>query len=171
MNALRKTNRVLYNASKYAIAGVLIVLTIAVSYQVLSRYIAAVPRIMWTEELSRAGLIWLVFLGASFAYYESAHFRIELLPAKLSRTTLLNIERVSQVIVFITIVLLTIGSFTFFQSGFGRTSVMSHVSLAWSYLAVAVSFSIILLRAAEELIGVFTPSTSRQHVATQEEEV
>ncbi len=152
MNLLRKTNQLLYTVSKYSVLGILVLLTITVSYQVLSRYIAVVPRIMWTEELARAGLIWLVFLGAAFAFHEHGHFRIELLPARLGPRVLGNIERVAQVVTVATLVILTIGAITFFQAGFGRISTMSGVSLAWSYLATLVSFAVMLLRSIENFI-------------------
>lgn len=152
MKLLRKTNQLLYAASRYSVLGILVLLTATVSYQVLSRYIDAVPRIMWTEELSRAGLIWLVFLGAAFAFHERAHFQIELLPVRLGARVLGNIERVAQVVTLAVLVVLVVGSLSFFTAGFGRTSTMSGVSLAWSYLAMPVSFGIMFLRSLETFI-------------------
>jgi len=151
MNILRKTNQVTNTVSKGAVKGILVLLTIAVSYQVLGRYVEVIPRIMWTEEFARASLIWLVFLGAAFAFHEGGHFRIELLPAKLGPRVLGNIERLAQVVTVTTLVILTLGSVTFFLAGFARTSTMSGASLAWSYLAMPVSFAIMLLRSFEDL--------------------
>lgn len=125
--------------------------TISVLYQVLSRYVDEVPRILWTEELSRAGLIWLVFLGAAFAFYEREHLRIELLPAAVGPKVLANIEVIAQIVTVMTFAMLTAGAVAFFAGGFGRISTMSGVSLAWSFLALPVSFAIMALRSTEDL--------------------
>lgn len=152
MNILRKINQVSQTFSKWFAVAFLGLMTISVSYQVLSRYVDTVPRILWTEELSRAGLIWLVFLGAAFAFYEREHFRVELLSPRLGPKVLGNIEIVTQLLTFITLFIVLIGAVIFFLAGFGRTSTMSGVSLAWSYLAMPVSFSIMLSRSIEDLL-------------------
>lgn len=141
--------------------------TISVAYQVLSRYVDTIPRILWTEELSRAGLIWLVFLGATFAFYEREHFRVELLPARLGPKVLANIEIIAQIVTIITFVILTVGAVTFFISGIGRTSTMSGVSYAWSYVVMPISFTAMALRSIEDLSEALrsrSSSDSRGHL-------
>jgi TRAP-type transport system small permease protein len=152
MSALRKINQFLHRATTYGAMFVLTLLTITVSYQVLSRYVGFVPRIMWTEELARAGLVWLVFLGAAFAFYERQHFIIDLLPSKLGASVVGNVDRLAQVVMVATLIILTLGASAFFLAGFGRTSTMSGVSLAWSYLAMPISFGVMLLRSVEDFI-------------------
>jgi TRAP-type transport system small permease protein len=57
----------------------------AVALQVLSRYLFKAP-VSWAEELSRACLTWLTFVGGSMALRLKAHFVIELLVGKLPKT-------------------------------------------------------------------------------------
>jgi TRAP-type transport system small permease protein len=57
----------------------------AVALQVLSRYMFKAP-VSWAEELSRACLTWLTFVGGSMALRLKGHFVIELLVTKLPDT-------------------------------------------------------------------------------------
>ncbi|EAQ96299.1 TRAP transporter small permease [Congregibacter litoralis] len=57
-------------------------LVMAVSWQVLSRYVLTQPS-SWTEEASRFLLVWLSVLGATYAYRGRMHLAIDLLPRKL----------------------------------------------------------------------------------------
>jgi TRAP-type C4-dicarboxylate transport system permease small subunit len=62
----------------FLILGIVLV----VFLQVLSRYALHTP-LSWTEELSRALLIWLTFVGGSLALRNKAHFSVEWVVAKL----------------------------------------------------------------------------------------
>jgi TRAP-type transport system small permease protein len=57
----------------------------AVAIQVLSRYMFKAP-VSWAEELARACLTWLTFVGGSMALRLKAHFVIELLVNQLPKT-------------------------------------------------------------------------------------
>ena len=57
----------------------------AVAIQVLSRYLFKAP-VSWAEELSRACLTWLTFVGGSMALRLKGHFVIELLVNLLPKT-------------------------------------------------------------------------------------
>lgn len=152
MRTLISLNAGLAHASLLATRVILSLLTITVAYQVLSRYVSAVPRIMWTEELARAALIWLVFLGASFAYAADQHFKIDLLPQKLNARVRVAIDICASTLVLAVMALLLIGAYGYFVDGFGRTSTMSGVSLAYSYAALPITFAMMLLKAIENIL-------------------
>ncbi len=149
MNALRKANQLTYTLSKSFAIGFLGIVIISVSYQVLSRYVGGIPRLLWTEELTRAGLVWLVFLGAAFAFYEREHFFIDLLPSRLKASIRTGVDifaTFGEVVIF---ALLTFGAVFFLIAGISRVSTMSGTSLAWSYLAMPLSFFFMLLYSLE----------------------
>lgn len=51
---------------------------IPVALQIFARFTALLPRYIWTEELSRFLLIWMVMIGAMVAVREGTHFNIDL---------------------------------------------------------------------------------------------
>ncbi|WP_438862488.1 TRAP transporter small permease [Neptunicella sp.] len=80
---------------------------LAVSWQVISRYLLQDPSSV-TEELSRFLLIWIGMLGAVYAYRQNAHLGLDLLVDKMTpakqRITRIGIQLV--VIIFSALVLL-----------------------------------------------------------------
>ncbi len=85
MGALRKGLKRFENT----LLGILIsVMVIVIFLQVISRFIFNNP-LSWSEELARYLFIWIIFIGASVAVRERAHFGIdffvELLPDKFKK--------------------------------------------------------------------------------------
>ncbi|MCS2608727.1 TRAP transporter small permease [Halomonas dongshanensis] len=171
MNTLARVNKGVARGARIASQLILSVLTITVAYQVISRYVPDVPRIMWTEELARAALVWLVFLSATFAVSDDAHFKIDLLPERLHPRVRAIIDIVASFLVCITLAFLLVGSVTFFLNGFSRISTMSGVSLAWSYLALPLSFAMMLLKYIEYLIQAIKSSYALKYLAKEGETI
>lgn len=60
---------------KYFMAASLAVMSVVIGLQVFFRFIqSALP---WSEELMRYLMVYIVFLGASVAYYEGSHMVVE----------------------------------------------------------------------------------------------
>jgi TRAP-type C4-dicarboxylate transport system permease small subunit len=58
-------------------------MVLAVTWQVVSRYLLASPS-SWTEEVARYLLIWIGMLGAAHAFRKRMHIGLDLLPRKLT---------------------------------------------------------------------------------------
>jgi TRAP-type C4-dicarboxylate transport system permease small subunit len=67
---------------KWGLVLLMLAMVIDVSWQVMSRYLLQKPS-SYTEEIARFLLIWISFLGASYAYRQQQHLGIDLLTAKL----------------------------------------------------------------------------------------
>jgi len=65
--------------------GCISVITVCVSVQVFVRYVLQKPFFLWTEELARFILIWMVFLGIGVGVKNDAHFAMDVLPPLLGR--------------------------------------------------------------------------------------
>lgn len=135
--------------------GLLItLLTVVVSYQVFSRYLDLLPRILWTEEVARFTFLWMLFLGAALAVRQGRHFTIDLFGHKLSGLA----RRISQGLVLLVVggvgVFMVVGGAEFFDMGMRRVSTTSGIRLAWIYLALPVSGAGIAAFAAEALVKV-----------------
>ncbi len=72
-------------ALRWALILLMVGLVLAVTWQVVSRYLFASPS-SWTEEIARFLLIWIGTLGAAYAFRVNAHIGLDLLPKKLSGT-------------------------------------------------------------------------------------
>ena len=58
---------------------------IPVSLQIFARFTELLPRYIWTEELSRFLLIWMVMIGAMVGMREGTHFAVDLFPGLKGR--------------------------------------------------------------------------------------
>lgn len=93
--------------------NVLIVLmaamVIAVSWQVISRYVFSSPS-SWTEEVARFLMIWIGVLGAAYAFRTGVHLGLDILPKKLTgRSAELLKQFTAFVIVLFSVTVLVIG--------------------------------------------------------------
>jgi TRAP-type transport system small permease protein len=62
------------------LTGLMGVLIVPVSLQVLSRYTGLIPRYIWTEEVARFCFMWIIMIGAMIAVRDSTHFDVDVLP-------------------------------------------------------------------------------------------
>ncbi|MDQ2076038.1 TRAP transporter small permease [Marinimicrobium sp. ABcell2] len=69
-------------ALSYFLAGLLAIMVLDVTWQVVTRFILDEPS-PYTEELARFLLIWIGLLGAAYAYRKKAHLGLDLLITNL----------------------------------------------------------------------------------------
>jgi len=74
-----------YRLLLFILATLTIFLVVPVGLQVLARFGNLVPHYMWTEEVSRYCLVWMIMIGSVIAVRENTHFDIDLLPAPKTR--------------------------------------------------------------------------------------
>jgi TRAP-type transport system small permease protein len=138
-----------YHALLWVVGTLLGVLTVVVSYQVFGRYVPFVPRALWTEEIARLSLEWLVFLGAALALRRNEHFVIDLIPGRFDERFRKPIQLVILAFVAVGAVVLILGGLAFAETGAGRTSTTSGISLVWAFSAIPVSGLIMLFFVVE----------------------
>jgi TRAP-type C4-dicarboxylate transport system permease small subunit len=139
----------IYQAGLWVISALLAVLTVVVSYQVLGRYASFVPRALWTEEVSRLCLAWMVFLGAALAVRRSEHFVIDLIPERVQRRLAQPIQLVVLAGIAGAGFVILLGGIGFAETGFGRTSTTSGIQMVWAYVAMPVAGAGIIFFALE----------------------
>ena len=124
---------------KTVIAGLLAILCLLVGYQVLARYVPFIPPFLWTEEISRGGLIWLVMLGTGLGFFQDSHFRMS---AMLEKLTALNLKR-ALLLVYVLVaasgVLMALSGYEFVERGLSRVSFATGLPVAWVYLSMIVA--------------------------------
>lgn len=57
-----------------------LILLVPVTLQVFSRYTPLVPHYIWTEEMARFLLVWMIMIGAMVGMKEGIHFIVDLWP-------------------------------------------------------------------------------------------
>lgn len=114
---------------------------ILVSYQILSRHIAFLPVYLWTEELSRFLLIWIVFIGACIAVSESDHFDVDVFEGYLRKNSTIRFLQIliKELVILIFSIFLLIYGWVFAKSGSNRTALALSVSMIWVYGVYFVS--------------------------------
>ncbi len=131
--------------------GMLALFTILVTYQVFSRYVDFVPRLFWTEEISRFSFIWMLFLGAAVAVRRKSHFLIDILPLSIHERFGRNLEIVVLLVVLMVAATMVIGGVHFVEIGTKRISTAAGLPLAWIYLAIPVAGVSMVAFALEQL--------------------
>src|SRR5436305_3103534 len=78
--AMRTLNALLYRGLQKLITVLIAVMIVPVTLQIFSRFFDFIPRYIWTEEVARFCLMWLIMLGASLAVRDGTHFDVDVLP-------------------------------------------------------------------------------------------
>ncbi len=69
------------------LVSVLLALLVAiVTLQIAGRLIPGIPYLLWTEEIARFLLTWLIFMGAAVGVKENSHFLVDIVSEVKSKT-------------------------------------------------------------------------------------
>lgn len=68
---------------RYLIGFFMLVLVVVTIAQVVARFVIGQP-LIWSDELARFILIWMVFIGAAIVSYDDKHLSVELFQEKMS---------------------------------------------------------------------------------------
>lgn len=74
MSVIKKINQ---HLEEYIAASLLILMTLLIFYQILSRFIFNVS-LAWSEESARYAFIWLIYISAALAVKKREHIRVEI---------------------------------------------------------------------------------------------
>ena len=69
----------------HAVSLLLGLLVAIVTLQIAGRLLPFIPYMLWTEEIARFLLTWLVFLGAAVGVKEHSHFLVDIFPLVKSK--------------------------------------------------------------------------------------
>ncbi|WP_431281257.1 TRAP transporter small permease [Humitalea sp. 24SJ18S-53] len=84
-NILRRISDVYSRILDVLLVFTVLLILLPVTLQIFSRFTALLPRYIWTEELSRFLLIWMIMIGAMVGVREGAHFTVDLFPSLKGR--------------------------------------------------------------------------------------
>ena len=125
------------NILKYIVAILVPVLIITVAYQIIARHVSFIPRFLWTDEICRFALNWLVMLGSALAVRNNDHFDIDLLAKAKPRTKEIRFWVVN-IIILIAALFFAVYGWGFAASGLRRRSLAAGLSMVWVYSSFVV---------------------------------
>jgi TRAP-type transport system small permease protein len=109
-------------------------LVFPVSLQIISRYTALIPSYIWTEEMSRFLLIWMVMLGAMIGIKEGTHFEVDVWPELGKRPNAL-VKLVSHVFVLVFALVFVWWGIKFVQFGWYQESELAELPMPYIFAA------------------------------------
>lgn len=148
---LHGVNRVIYRTLQIAITLLMGLLIVPVSLQIFSRHIGLIPRYIWTEEVARFCLVWIIMLGAMVAVRDGSHFDVDVLPTpKTARGRLAARLVVHGAMALVALTFVWFG-YRFSEFGYDQTSELTGLNMATIHIAWPVAGLVMILFLAERV--------------------
>ena len=134
--------------------SIILLITVAVTWQVFSRYVLDDPSSI-TEELARFLLIWLTLLGCAFAYRKNSHLGLDMVYLKSSMLQ----RKVMYVLIHLSVAtfavsVMVIGGFSLMNmtEQLGQSSPVMGIDISLVYSVIPLSGVLIIIFALNALI-------------------
>ena len=148
---MRTLNGWIYRVLQFAITVLIAVMIVPVTLQIASRFVEFIPRYIWTEEVARFCLMWLIMLGATIAVRDGTHFDVDVLPTP--RTN--HGKAVARLIVHVPMLLVALifiaFGWRFALFGYEQSSEMTGINMLTMYIAWPLAGITWLLFTVEKL--------------------
>jgi TRAP-type C4-dicarboxylate transport system permease small subunit len=131
--------------------GFISVLTIAVFVQVFVRYVLQRPLFLWSEELARFGLIWMVFLGIGVGVKNDAHFAMDVLPPLLGKRWGGVVRLFNDLCMGTILLLLLVAGVRFTYFGLFQNSPNLEVLMLWVFISIPLGAILALIYLVERM--------------------
>lgn len=141
----------LYRGLQALLTFLMAILIIPVTMQILARFTDLIPNYIWTEEMARMCLIWIIMLGASVAVRDGTHFDVDVLAAPKT----IKGKAIGAMIVHVAIILMALifvgFGWRFASFGYIQNSEMTGINMITMYIAWPLAGVIWLLFGLEHL--------------------
>ena len=110
------------------------ILIVPVGLQMVSRFTALIPSYIWTEELSRFLLVWMIMIGAMIGVREGTHFDVDVWPELSARANAV-LRIVSHALMLLIALVYLIWGMAFVRFGWNQTSELAELPMTWIFIA------------------------------------
>ncbi|MCM3569361.1 TRAP transporter small permease [Neobacillus mesonae] len=138
------------------VAAILLLLTIVVSIQIFSRMLGS--PFTWTEELSRAILIYASFLGGALAYYKGKGFKITLVTDKFPQKVRKVLDRVVLIASICLLTFVVYTSFLLINQLWDSVTPLMHLSKGILLISMPVGYFLIIIRLLKDFKSLNQPN-------------
>jgi TRAP-type C4-dicarboxylate transport system permease small subunit len=128
-----------------------LILLFPVTLQIISRFTAIIPHYIWTEEMARFGLVWMVMIGAMLAVREGTHFVVDVFPLLTPRSNA-KVELLAGVFVLAFALIFLIFGWEFTEFAFYRISEMAELPLWMIHVAWPLAGLSFLIFSAQRML-------------------
>jgi TRAP-type C4-dicarboxylate transport system permease small subunit len=140
-----RTAKALLRSFGGALAGlVLVTFTALVLYSVVMRYFFARPP-MWGEEVPKLLFVWMIFIGAGFAYLSGANIRMTVLIERVPRGPRRLIEIAMHLCVLVMLGVILWYSQPILRLTSGSTSLATGLANSWTYWPLPLGAGLLIL--------------------------
>src|SRR5512140_2164193 len=132
---MRKYINWLYRGLQALLTFLMAILIFPVTMQILARFTDLVPNYIWTEEMARMCLIWIIMLGASVAVRDGTHFDVDVLPHPKTTAGLAISRLVVHGVIFLVALIFLAFGWRFTQCGYDQSSELTGINMAVIHVA------------------------------------
>ena len=134
---ISKVEQSVQNLLKWVLFLIMGTMTAIVLLGVLFRYVLEAP-LPWSEELARYLMVWGASLGAAVAFREGSHIAVGMLVDRLHGIYGEMVLKVTQIIVFIFMVIVMVEGFRLAFMVNTQESPAMEISMTWPYLSIPI---------------------------------
>ena len=139
-------------ALEYLLALTLVVITLLVFANVVTRYVLMYS-IIWSEEVARFAFIWLIFIGTAVAIKRKAHFQLSLFDLHEGSLAKRGTQALGMLAVLTLSIVLVSQGMTLVGSTMRQSSPNIGIPMGYAYAAIPLSGVLILVFLGLDLIG------------------
>lgn len=132
---MRKLNDWIYRGLQALLTLLIAILIVPVTMQIVARFSERVPHFIWTEEMARFCLIWIIMLGASVAVRDGAHFDVDVLPHPRTPQGQAISRMVVHTAIFLVALIFLAFGWRFAMFGFDQESELTGINMALIHVA------------------------------------
>ncbi|WP_231572602.1 TRAP transporter small permease [Halobacillus sp. BBL2006] len=129
----------------------MVLLTLVVFAEVLSRYVFNYP-ISFSTELTQLFFPWMIFLGTVAVTKNEEHLKITVLQERFGRGVQLILQLFAKVVMLLFSIYMVYASYLLAQAVRLQPLPMLQISKSWLYVSVTVSFTIVALLLVLQII-------------------
>jgi TRAP-type C4-dicarboxylate transport system permease small subunit len=132
---MRTLNAWIHRVIQAALTLLIAVMIVPVTLQIASRFVEVIPRYIWTEEVARFCLIWLIMLGATIAVRDGTHFDGDVLPTPRTARGLAIARLFVHGSIFLVALIFIVFGVSFAEFGYIQNSEMTGINMLSIHIA------------------------------------
>lgn len=132
---MRKVIDWLYRGLQWLLTFLIAVLIVPVTMQIVARFSDKIPHYIWTEEMSRFCLIWIIMIGASVAVRDGTHFDVDVLPHPATPLSLALSRIVVHVAIALVGMIFLAFGWRFAMFGYDQSSELTGLNMIFIHIA------------------------------------
>jgi TRAP-type C4-dicarboxylate transport system permease small subunit len=132
---MRKFIDGLYRCLQWLLTFLIAILIFPVTLQIVGRFSESIPHYIWTEEMARFCLIWIIMIGASVAVRDGTHFDVDVLPHPQSPAAVAWSRIVVHVAIALVALIFLAFGWRFAMFGYDQSSELTGLNMIFIHIA------------------------------------